>query len=312
MSNKVINQHFVQRKYLELFAGSEKFYAFDKSSCKSFSTNVKNVANERFFYDIPELDAITGESQYLEKYFHPFEGSAAEIISRLLLSLDDRSFKILNDEDRKQLSTYFALQYLRTKESRVTSTEVVEKILKEMAFALGGDELSALGIKKEHIIAKVNEDKIPSIHAMNILNEDLRDEIAGILHNHIWLVIRNMTDNPLYTSDHPLVKNGHLKDPFLSMNGLSSPGIEIDFPLSSKYLISMVDREYFKKYEPWDGKIHDVATNDAIIWYNHLQVNQSYRQIFCSVPDFGLVEEMILKNPELSNLSYDRVQVSGG
>lgn len=310
MGDKVIKQHFVQRKYLELYSGSEKIHVFDKSTRKAFPSNVRDVANERYFYDVPELDAITGESQFLEKYFHPFETAAPEVMINLMTALDDGSFKELAKEDRDQLATYFSLQYMRTKESRVASTEVVEKILTEMAFAVGREMLEELGLKKEAIVAKVDEDKIPALHAIHILNEELRDELTEILKNHIWLIVVNHTATPLYTSDHPLVKKGHITHPVLAMNGLGSPGVEVDFPLSSKYLITMVDRTYFKQYESLDGRIHEVTKEETITWYNHLQVYQSYRQIFCNSPSFTLVEEMIQKNPDICKIDYDRVQVS--
>lgn len=310
MGNKVVKQHFVQRKYLEIYSGAERIHVFDKRTRKTFPSNVRDVANERYFYDVPELDEITGESQFLEKYFHPFETSAPEVMIRLISALEDGSFTELAKEDRNLLATYFALQYLRTKESRVASIEVVEKILAEMAFAISSEELSALGLKKGDIVAKVIEDKIPAFHAAHILNEELRDEIAEILKNHIWLIVVNTTATPFYTSDHPLVKYGHIKHAVLAMNGLGSPGVEVDFPLSSKYLLSMVDRTHFKQHEAKDGKRHEISKEETITWYNHLQVYQSYRQVLCNAPNFALVEEMIEKNPKISNIDYDRVQVS--
>jgi hypothetical protein len=47
-------QHTVPRCYLARFCkDGQTIKAFDKTTRKSFSTNIMNVAQQRYFYDIP-------------------------------------------------------------------------------------------------------------------------------------------------------------------------------------------------------------------------------------------------------------------
>jgi Protein of unknown function (DUF4238) len=55
MGNRVKNQHFVPQFYLRRFADSnEHLFVYDKRTDKSFPNNVKNIAHESYFYDIPK------------------------------------------------------------------------------------------------------------------------------------------------------------------------------------------------------------------------------------------------------------------
>ena len=49
---------------------------------------------------------------------------------------------------------------------------------------------------------------------------------------HIWVVGRNETDQPLYFSDAPVTRYGHVPLPF-GVAGLATVGVQIDFPVSS-------------------------------------------------------------------------------
>lgn len=62
------NQHYVPQSYLRYFANSkEQLWVYDTKDKKSFKTSIRNIASERFFYDIEELDKTTGKEQFIEK-----------------------------------------------------------------------------------------------------------------------------------------------------------------------------------------------------------------------------------------------------
>ena len=52
MPDKVINEHYVPRRYLRHFAKDEHFFAFDKEKNEQRPGNVDDYACERYFYDV--------------------------------------------------------------------------------------------------------------------------------------------------------------------------------------------------------------------------------------------------------------------
>lgn len=53
--SKVKNQHFVPQSYFKRFSVNEQIYVYDKVIDKPpYKTNIRNVAAESYFYDIPE------------------------------------------------------------------------------------------------------------------------------------------------------------------------------------------------------------------------------------------------------------------
>ena len=53
--NQVINQHYVPQSYLKNFSfNRSQIFVFDKLRQHSFTSNVRNVASERAFYDFPQ------------------------------------------------------------------------------------------------------------------------------------------------------------------------------------------------------------------------------------------------------------------
>ncbi len=91
--------------------------------------------------------------------------------------------------------------------------------------------------------------------------------------------------------------------------GIASPGIEIAFPLSSSRLLTLADRDVYGFHESSnDGKIRELEA-DNVTYYNSLQVLDSERQIYCEQPNFDLVEGMIKKNPDLSRMDREHVDI---
>lgn len=142
------------------------------------------------------------------------------------------------------------------------------------------------------------------------MNIPARDEIDKALMNHIWVVFVNHSPLPFYTSDHPVAHTPHAQHPHLSMNGYNSEGIEIAFPVSPKVLIALSERKFFKDLEAIENSILEITDEQNVIYYNAMQVSNSFRQVFSSTNAFGLVEEMIttheyLRDPARKRVGYD-------
>jgi hypothetical protein len=95
----------------------------------------------------------------------------------------------------------------------------------------------------------------------------------------------NLTRQPLYTSDHPVVTKAYLPVPGRSFTGLRSPGIEVAFPLSSRHLLAMYERTHFFRMAPHHERVLLLTAVD-VDHYNALQVRQSHRQVYCEKDEF--------------------------
>jgi hypothetical protein len=84
--NKVKQQHYVPRSYLRRWANSrDQIWVIDKSTQQAFETHVKNVAQERYFYDInPEHLKEPDDSQPGESLLQMVEGDFKEAVDELL------------------------------------------------------------------------------------------------------------------------------------------------------------------------------------------------------------------------------------
>src|SRR5437870_4576837 len=92
---KTKRQHMVPRSYLVRFCqDGERLFAFDKGTRKTFPTNVMNIAQERYFYDMLEDLAAKAypdqnvDIQFVEKSFAQMEGVANELLGDILESVD--------------------------------------------------------------------------------------------------------------------------------------------------------------------------------------------------------------------------------
>jgi len=306
--SKIINQHYVPQFYLRNFSNNgENIWVYDKFNNNKFHPNVKNVACERFFYDVSDIDSAAGVDQFMEKYFYPLEESTKTVIDEICESIKRKNFSRLNSEQRISLAQYIALQYMRTKESRNRIIELYEKFIEESFrnyIKLKNSDLA--DAKFEIGIKKTME---ATLHSTALLDYDHLQTISHIIYNHIWVLFENSTPIPLYTSDHPIVKHNHPKQPIRIRYGFGSGGIEIAFPISPSCMISIFERKSYEKLRSFDGTLFIIKDPENIIYYNSLQVKDSYKYIFSIQPDFDLAASMCKEQPELCDPDRKRVVV---
>lgn len=223
-------------------------------------------------------------------------------------SLYNRRFCRIHPEQRIDLSLYLSLQYLRTREARESLLQVSETLYKESFLAYLESKSPEIKVSREDFDIVIDDDKRASYHAMSILNEDLRDNLATIIHDHYWVILKNETAMPFYTSDHPLVKRGHVKHPILSMQGFSSLGVEIALPLNPEFILVIAEKTEFPQLKKHNGKLKTINKEENVVYYNRLQVKHSYRQIFSKNQDFDLAISMIEETPSLRETDFKRIE----
>jgi hypothetical protein len=321
----VKKQHYVPQFYLRGFANKhEQLKVFDKLTQKSYTANVRDVAADNYFYDLAtniveraerlkesknprpsdnEIDShvkyILENRQYLENHLSRMEGRFSRVLAKTIQGLDNRHR--FNKDMRPELAMMLAVQMWRTNEQLQNMLELEEKLergVMEIVDKINKVRGTAYTAKDLEVDFDPQAAKLR--HKLNLLDGQLLAETATTLENHIWIICVNDTDTPFYTSDHPIAKEVHKKDNWRSNSGFASEGIELIFPLSSKYVIHLFERRFHYALSIYDNKVQ-YGKADHVTYCNSRQVYASYRQIYCNSTSFDLIDEMIEKVPQLKN-----------
>jgi len=107
--------HLVPQNYLEKFATEPgRIWVFDKASMGVYGCSIKDVAQERYFYDvIEETETGPTRSQAVEHYLADAEGYYKECVDRLLEAVDADHVPL---SLKHELAFFIMLQGLRTQE----------------------------------------------------------------------------------------------------------------------------------------------------------------------------------------------------
>lgn len=272
---KVKKQHYVPQFYLKRFTkDGNSLFVFDKIEKRIFETNMINVANERYFYDITwHGDLSTLDTQLIEKELARIETLFSENIELLLAEVEKR--KNFAKTDMSTLGNFIVIQWLRTKNFRTAYIEDWKKMIKGEL----NKELKARNIKisENEYEIRIKEDFQKVMHNHIIFNWNFLFKVLNLIKNHIWFIGINNTSINFITSDNPVVKKPHL-----TSDGIASKGIEIALPLSLRYILILWERSYFKDFINLDCKAKYLSIS-KVKYYNNLQLQQSYRQVFSHI-----------------------------
>jgi hypothetical protein len=300
---KVKTQHYVPRFYLKNFTSADnKVFVFDKTTDKIFQTVVENIACENYFYDSDNLESEFPEEQYLEKFYSSIESEFAPFYLDFVSKIQSKEKDKITEDDKNIFANFLVLQIDRTKEHREMSSQsysVVKEQLLEKGFTK--QQLIDFGFDLENPDPK-------DLHIESILmGDEIRDTLAEILVNHIWILVENNTNQPFFTSDNPIAKIANIKDEYISYDGYASEGIEIIFPLNSKYLLVLCEREYFKNLEKIENSKLTITDIENVNYYNSLETIRSYRQVFSCENDFKIISDLKKVNPDSFKMDRKRI-----
>lgn len=292
-------QHYVPQLYLSNFTtDGERLFVYDKFTRKSRPSNIRDIAHENYFYEIPshtinaEHRAEGINEKLIEDGFADIEaklGSAIEQIIKL------RNGTPLSNMQMAKMAYYITYQILRTKEmrDRIIEGEIgMRQSLADTIVKLNFPELPLDAVKIEF-----DKEFAPLLQAQYIMNPKFIDEWAMSFYEMIWMLGVNETKRPLYTSDNPVVKCNHIKE--VGKRGWMSPGVEINFPLSPNHILLIFERTYFKEYEQYLGYPAPITLEELIEEYNRSQVIKSYRQIYSVNDDFSFADKICGEMPEI-------------
>jgi hypothetical protein len=306
-------QHYVPQFLLRKFGTGKKhqLYVYDKQARKAFITNAKNVASESRFYDF-NLD---GQETTLEPMLSRLEASAKPIIEEIL---ERNSLAFMEPDDRAILSTFFAVQYTRTRVFREQWASVPGLLRKH--FDQRGEPAENLTEIADYL-RDPTENEIKLETARFLMRRS--QEFGAHFDNKTWVLVATTRKRPFLISDNPIALQNMLNFGPLGNLGLAVRGIEIYFPLCPTRALalwcpsheaalrkSIEDLQRLPGVAPGTGYIHDLleAIEDGsplmykpenVENFNSLQIAWSERFVFSCEEDFSLARQMIAKNPRL-------------
>lgn len=284
-------QHYVPRFYLNRFLSRNDVIAvFDKKRGVSFTTSVENVALEKYFYDFNST-IDNEELQFLENNLAEMEADYANLLEEILRSI--KNTRRFDKESQPLFSLYLVIQFLRTREYREKEAQLRAAMIETINQKLMPDGYTF----------KFGYDDEAKMHFISMFDPEKIFAMIEQLLNKTWIVWKNKTTQPFYTSDHPAC----VISEFTNAAGFATPGAEILLPLSSNYLLDICDHNHFQDRKRFDCKALNLRDADQVDYYNSAQVDWSTRQIYCATNDFSLAKKLIQKNPALRNPNRKRV-----
>ncbi|OLO27525.1 hypothetical protein BTA37_25035 [Priestia megaterium] len=300
MSNSkelVKNQHYVPRFYLEHFSDDEEsIHVYDKVELITFTSNAKKIANERFFYDL-DFFSETGEivqkdiNQVIETRLNKeYEEEFSNFLPLLIKKLDTEKHFLLKRHQKEICARFIAYQYIRTKRFREesfrvnTGIELYETFTPKMQEAFG-----PFNPKFGH-------------HLLLTMLPLRRETAKNLVDNYYWLIAKNESDMPFYTSDNPFAQKHSLQtiqDKFnTDSTDFTKLSDEIHFPLTQKYTISLINKKTItRRFKRFRNRILPISRFEAE-QYNKFQLQRSYRYIYLPIKDFSFLEKIEIETRE--------------
>lgn len=294
MNNRIKLEHYVPQCYLSSFVIKPKkhsIHCFDKTKPRSFVVNIRNVASERSFYDVPD-----DPQQTVEKVLANIESCFKSVHRKIL---DHRKLDLLTAEDRMSLASFVVSQELRTREHR----EAIKDTARQVRERLSKEKLT------DEFKARYNMDSLETEEGAKAMHLGFLKRIplyADILLQMRWLLFVNRTPIPLWTSDQPINRYNPVDARPRGNLGLLCKGIELHFPLSPQMVLVFTD-PILSQPLPNEYEIDDVQN---IMFENLLQVVNSTRYVFSRSDDFSFALEILKKNPSVGLLDRKRMQIS--
>ena len=316
-------QHYVPQAALRRFsADGERVFVYDKVSNEVRISNVRDIAQQRYFYDIPQ-EVIpanlrpTMDRQMIERTLSEIEGDFNTVVERVLRKVTKNSSvsrflnlltlgrrKTISRHDKEALCFFVALQYLRTREFRLIIQDGLEQFEAAIRQRIPDDQIQFFFDD----FRGVNEVDVRMHHLSLMLDNNFVEELTRLLYGHIIVIGRNRSNHKLYTSDNPMVRQPHRRHPVLRNVGIGSPGIEIAMPLSSDYLLIFMEKNHFAPLAQSDRKVVDLVEGN-VEYYNSLQVRGCDRQVYCETDNFDSARDFCQRWPERCAEQRRRVAV---
>ncbi|MBX9721076.1 MAG: DUF4238 domain-containing protein, partial [Candidatus Obscuribacterales bacterium] len=115
------------------------------------------------------------------------------------------------------------------------------------------------------------------------------------------------TNQDLWLSDHPVVRQTVIKQRHSSGRGLLSPGVQIHFPISPKLELLICDPTFYEEAQILNGTVIEM-TNQDVLRSNLVQVEHAYRFVFGRNSNFDTARELCNSTPHIRQRDRERFE----
>ncbi len=277
-------QHYVPRFLLRNFISNggkgKHLFVYEKRTGKTFRTSPENIAHENWFYKI-------GDNCY-ENEFAELESEVAPIIKKII---QEESIRSLTLEERVLISKFTIIQFTRTRGAVDDYKNTL--LLPSLRWGIkkliehGKIPPHPKGLDIDDIPLEINDDyakaSVLSIGAQSTL------KYSETLALRKWVLFECGKDETFIIGDNPVILDNQTGD----LLGLMVPGIEIYIPLSSSYLLGILERNnFFHPNQKWKC-IHQI-----MMYFNSRQVMYSESHLFSSTSKWRDCKNFLSKYPK--------------
>lgn len=323
--------HYVPQVYLRCFiddkscrsADSSSFHlsVFDKINKKQFSSNIKDIAEERFFYTLTQRDSVTLPEHIrdsikkvqsksnivitdeIERKLSKIEGRYPlfykEVVERVRNYRVKNPVPLLCENEKSMIIQYLIIQLLRSPKYR----NVLQEINQERANIIKrNDSKNARNIEGANLLGVVDhvteKDKEEAINLLKssmmsktqqlnkIFNLDIWKFYENIFSSHKLVIFNNKTRFPFFTSDTPVaITRDESKSKF------SWRTCSLYYPLNNKLILVLLPK-ISKNKGLRDNSLMNLYKKDEqdVRQINMIQIDNACQYIYSSCDDFSLVK----------------------
>lgn len=292
--------HIIPQCYLSNFSCDGKaIWVYNKKERKSYLTSVDKIFQRKHWYRIPDeliseqdknkINPLSIEKDFfadlVESQFNHYLKSIVSNIDELLQNESNfQNYNCRLHEDYvDEFSMQIAIQFFRTPKARQEVMSIISDIAEKF-------QMADSKYKDNEIIADLNKPHTqnPTIaHFWTIFaNDKFIPGITEILKNKIWLTCVS-PNAPFYTSDSPIIVENLYNTPNDIDISLNRIGSIITYPLTSKILFKLLDREYYADMADEDRSI--ILVNDEYVKKENMrQFSHAKNEIVSPVNNFAV------------------------
>ncbi|HEY3331978.1 MAG TPA: DUF4238 domain-containing protein [Capsulimonadaceae bacterium] len=299
MKNETKKSHIVPKHYLARFAGGgEQVWVFDKKSMRTYRANIRDVAQERSFYELSGDVYEDTDPQALERYLSILESDYKACVDLLLNNYQIDAYA----NSRTSLARYVILQAVRSKEARIKLNHFFAADLDEIIVRETDRMDPSKPISKEWLTFMKG---VPDATKQSLfLHPAILQQFAEKLSTFIWCIGTNgHKEHSLYTSDNPVVASRSARHGQRGLGqGLDTYGIEMLLPLSPTAVLWLFEPKCFTSKRGLDGTIIRLTKAD-VKKSNTLQISNALRQVFSPHDNLGFAKSYCTQFPEVCDLN---------